>query len=101
MEVTSLTVSSVLISFAGHFVPFGVPVGCRRHFACVLWLVQCLVKSQELRFKFSDLMYVTKRNMASAVSGMTKHLEQVSAAFASVKMHLTQCIERLDDKLDE
>jgi hypothetical protein len=27
-------------------------------------------------------MYVTKRNMANAVSGMTKHLEQVSAALA-------------------
>ncbi|PKU63551.1 hypothetical protein MA16_Dca023960 [Dendrobium catenatum] len=31
---------------------------------------------------FSDLMYVTKRNMANAVSGMTKHLEQVSSALA-------------------
>ncbi|KAF8408058.1 hypothetical protein HHK36_007199 [Tetracentron sinense] len=31
---------------------------------------------------FSDLMYVTKRNMATAVSSMTKHLEQVSAALA-------------------
>jgi hypothetical protein len=27
-------------------------------------------------------MYVTKHNMANAVSGMTKHLEQVSAALA-------------------
>jgi len=50
---------------------------------------------------FSDLMYVTKRNMANAVSGMTKHLEQVSAALAAAKRHLTQRIERLDDKLDE
>ncbi|KAJ4794832.1 hypothetical protein LUZ62_046078 [Rhynchospora pubera] len=51
--------------------------------------------------KFSDLMYVTKRNMANAVSGMTKHLEQVSSALAAAKRHLTQRIERLDDKLDE
>uniref|UniRef100_A0A2P2LD35 Uncharacterized protein LOC105123623 isoform X2 n=1 Tax=Rhizophora mucronata TaxID=61149 RepID=A0A2P2LD35_RHIMU len=28
--------------------------------------------------KFSDLMYVTKRNMANAVANLTKHLEQVS-----------------------
>ncbi|GMQ01515.1 hypothetical protein CsSME_00048125 [Camellia sinensis var. sinensis] len=26
---------------------------------------------------FSDLMYVTKRNMANAVSNLTKHLESV------------------------
>ncbi|XP_072964254.1 uncharacterized protein [Typha angustifolia] len=52
-------------------------------------------------FSFSDLMYVTKRNMANAVSGMTKHLEQVSAALSATKRHLTQRIERLDDKLDE
>lgn len=31
---------------------------------------------------FSDLMYVTKRNMANAVSNLTKHLEQVSDALA-------------------
>ncbi|KAJ0971306.1 hypothetical protein J5N97_019265 [Dioscorea zingiberensis] len=50
---------------------------------------------------FSDLMYVTKRNMANAVSSMTKHLEQVSAALAATKKHLTQRIQNLDDKLDE
>lgn len=49
----------------------------------------------------SDLMYVTKRNMANAVSSMTKHLEQVSAALAATKRHLTQRIENLDGKLDE
>nr|CAB3460429.1 unnamed protein product [Digitaria exilis] len=31
---------------------------------------------------FSDLMYVTKRNMANAVSTMTKHLEQVQSSLA-------------------
>lgn len=31
---------------------------------------------------FSDLMYVTKRNMANAVSSMTKHLEQVQSSLA-------------------
>lgn len=50
---------------------------------------------------FSDLMYVTKHNMANAVSSMTKHLEQVSAALAATKRHLTQRIENLDGKLDE
>ncbi|RWR80574.1 hypothetical protein CKAN_00922000 [Cinnamomum micranthum f. kanehirae] len=50
---------------------------------------------------FTDLMYVTKRNMANAVSSLTKNLEQVSAALAATKRHLTQRIENLDGKLDE
>ncbi|KAL6897836.1 hypothetical protein ACP4OV_006795 [Aristida adscensionis] len=50
---------------------------------------------------FSDLMYVTKRNMANAVSSMTKHLEQVQSSLAAAKKHLTQRIEKLDDKLDQ
>ncbi|KAF5205984.1 putative GRIP/coiled-coil protein [Thalictrum thalictroides] len=50
---------------------------------------------------FSDLMYVTKHNMANAVASMTKHLDQVSAALAATKRHLTQRLENLDGKLDE
>ncbi|CAK9173432.1 unnamed protein product [Ilex paraguariensis] len=49
---------------------------------------------------FSDLMYVTKRSMANAVSNLTKHLEHVSEALAATKKHLTQRIENLDGKLD-
>ncbi|XP_020250595.1 uncharacterized protein LOC109827977 [Asparagus officinalis] len=52
-------------------------------------------------YSFSDLMYVTKKNMANAVSSMTKQLDQVSAALAAAKRHLTQRIENLDGKLDE
>ncbi|MGD7201690.1 DUF1664 domain-containing protein, partial [Ralstonia pseudosolanacearum] len=50
---------------------------------------------------FSDLMYVTKHNMATAVASMTKHLDQVSTALAATKRHLTQRLENLDGKLDE
>ncbi|KAF6159954.1 hypothetical protein GIB67_033038 [Kingdonia uniflora] len=50
---------------------------------------------------FSDLMYVTKKGMASAVSNMTKHLEKVSAALETTKKHLTQRIMNLDGKLDD
>ncbi|XP_057485268.1 uncharacterized protein LOC130771632 [Actinidia eriantha] len=50
---------------------------------------------------FSDLMYVTKRNMANAVSNLTKHLENVSEALAATKRHLTQRIENLDGKMDQ
>ncbi|KAM7490070.1 hypothetical protein LguiA_032991 [Lonicera macranthoides] len=50
---------------------------------------------------FSDLMYVTKKNMATAVSNLTKHLEHVSDALAATKKHLTQRIENLDGKMDQ
>lgn len=50
---------------------------------------------------FSDLMYVTKRNMANAVSNLTKHLENVSESLAAAKRHLTQRIENLDYKMDK
>ncbi|GAV85040.1 DUF1664 domain-containing protein [Cephalotus follicularis] len=51
-------------------------------------------------FSFSDLMYVTKRNMSAAVSNLTKHLENVSDALSKAKEHLTQRIEGLDDKME-
>lgn len=40
----------------------------------------CTVHAQGI--SFADLMYVTKRNMANAVSSMTKHLEQVQSSLA-------------------
>ncbi|XP_047976058.1 uncharacterized protein LOC125218434 [Salvia hispanica] len=50
---------------------------------------------------FGDLMYVTKQNMANAVTNLTKHLDHVSDALAAAKRHLTQRIENLDGKIDE
>lgn len=50
---------------------------------------------------FSDLMYVTKKSMATAVSSMTKHLEQLSDALAVTKRHLTQRIQNLDGKMED
>ncbi|KAG8045911.1 hypothetical protein GUJ93_ZPchr0008g11574 [Zizania palustris] len=50
---------------------------------------------------FSSLMYVTRQNMANAVAMMTKNLEQVQSSLAAAKKHLTQRIQRLDDKLDQ
>lgn len=49
----------------------------------------------------SDVMFVTKRNMANAVESMSKQLEQVSSALAATKRHLTQRLENLDGKMDE
>lgn len=50
---------------------------------------------------FSDLMYVTKKNMANAVSNLTKQLEHVNELVAAAKRHLTQRIENVDGKVDE
>ncbi|XP_013733159.1 uncharacterized protein LOC106436757 [Brassica napus] len=50
---------------------------------------------------FTDLMYVTKANMATAVANLTKNLEQVSATLAAAKRHLTQKIQNMDDKVEK
>ncbi|XP_050239009.1 uncharacterized protein LOC126688381 [Mercurialis annua] len=50
--------------------------------------------------KLSDLMYVTKRSMANAVTNLTKHLEQVSESLTAAKAHLTQRIQLVDDKME-
>ncbi|XP_042402503.1 uncharacterized protein LOC121992289 [Zingiber officinale] len=52
-------------------------------------------------WSFSDVMFVTKKNMANAVANVSKQLEQVSASLAATKRHLTQRLENLDGKLDE
>ncbi|XP_072986491.1 uncharacterized protein [Typha latifolia] len=52
-------------------------------------------------WSFSDVMFVTKRNMANAVASVSQQLEQVSTALAATKRHLTQRLENLDGKLDE
>ncbi|XP_076924452.1 uncharacterized protein LOC143586888 [Bidens hawaiensis] len=49
----------------------------------------------------SDVMFVTKQNMANAVSTVSKQLENVSDALASTKRHLSKRLENLDWKLDE
>ncbi|KAK1308326.1 hypothetical protein QJS10_CPA09g00116 [Acorus calamus] len=50
---------------------------------------------------FSDIMYVTKHNMEGAVSKMKKNMEAVSSSLSSVRNHLTQQIQNLDDKVEE
>lgn len=50
---------------------------------------------------FSDLMYVTKRSMTTAVTNLTDHLKQVSELVNTTKRHLTQRIENLDGKMDD
>lgn len=52
-------------------------------------------------WSLSDVMFVTKHNMANAVATVSKQLEHVSEALASTKRHLTKKLENLDWKLDE
>ncbi|KAK7304850.1 hypothetical protein VNO77_42741 [Canavalia gladiata] len=52
-------------------------------------------------WSLSDVMFVTKRNMAGAVSIVSKQLENVHEALASTKRHLTKRLEGLDLKLEE
>ncbi|KAK9133124.1 hypothetical protein Scep_012652 [Stephania cephalantha] len=52
-------------------------------------------------WSFSDIMFVTKQNMANAVTNVSKQLEQVSTVLAATKRHLSQRLANLDGKLDE
>ncbi|EEF33421.1 uncharacterized protein LOC8265576 [Ricinus communis] len=50
---------------------------------------------------FSDVMFVTKKNMANAVATVSKQLDNVSETLASTKRHLTKRLENLDWKMEE
>ncbi|KAJ4848469.1 hypothetical protein Tsubulata_032228 [Turnera subulata] len=52
-------------------------------------------------WSFSDVMFVTKKNMANAVATVSKQLEHVSDTVASTKRHLTKRLENLDWKVEE
>ncbi|KAB5569609.1 hypothetical protein DKX38_003402 [Salix brachista] len=52
-------------------------------------------------WSFSDVMFVTKKNMANAVATVSKKLENVSETLASTKRHLTKRLENLDWKVEE
>ncbi|KAK6646228.1 hypothetical protein PHAVU_L003137 [Phaseolus vulgaris] len=52
-------------------------------------------------WSFSDVMFVTKRNMVNAVEIVSKQLENVHETLASTKRHLTKRLEGLDLKLEE
>ncbi|CAM6053639.1 unnamed protein product [Sphagnum tenellum] len=46
-------------------------------------------------------MYVTRKNMTSAVTSMNKQLEHVSGALSTTKKHLTQRLDAMTRTLDE
>ncbi|KAE8075596.1 hypothetical protein FH972_014293 [Carpinus fangiana] len=52
-------------------------------------------------WSLSDVMFVTKHNMANAVATVSKQLENVHEALAATKRHLTKKLENLDWKVEE
>ncbi|GMN27908.1 hypothetical protein TIFTF001_001844 [Ficus carica] len=52
-------------------------------------------------WSLSDVMFVTKHNMANAVATVSKQLEHVHEALASTKRNLSKRLENLDWKLEE
>ncbi|KAL2938748.1 Alanine--tRNA ligase [Bienertia sinuspersici] len=52
-------------------------------------------------WSFSDVMFVTKQNMANAVASVSKQLDSLNDALATTKKHLSKRLETLDWKLVE
>ncbi|KAL9241280.1 hypothetical protein vseg_015410 [Gypsophila vaccaria] len=50
---------------------------------------------------FSDVIFVTKQNMANAVANVSKQLDNLSEAVATTKRHLSKRLESLDWKIEE
>ncbi|XP_004502160.1 uncharacterized protein [Cicer arietinum] len=53
------------------------------------------------QWSFSDVMFVTRKNMANAVATVSKQLENVHETLASTKRHLTKRLEGLDLELEK
>ncbi|KAM7503702.1 hypothetical protein LguiB_002606 [Lonicera macranthoides] len=65
---------------------------------CYMWWK---ARTTSSGWSLSDVMFVTKQNMANAVSTVSKQLDHVSEALASTKRHLSKRLENLDWKMDE
>ncbi|XP_004138605.1 uncharacterized protein LOC101208062 isoform X2 [Cucumis sativus] len=98
-EIRELTLSGPVTVFngnsssSGNYASYLVPaaaVGAMGY--CYMWWKG---------LSFSDVMFVTKQNMANAVSTVSKQLDNVHEALASTRRHLTKKLENLDWRLDE
>ncbi|XP_020204991.1 uncharacterized protein LOC109790284 [Cajanus cajan] len=81
--------SSSTGSFASYLLP-AAAIGAMGY--CYMWWKE---------WSFSDVMFVTKRNMVNAVATVSKQLENVHETLASTKRHLTKRLEGLDLKMEE
>ncbi|KAJ9176834.1 hypothetical protein P3X46_012106 [Hevea brasiliensis] len=98
-EIKELTLSNPVTIFngnassSGSFASYLVPAAALGAMGyCYMWWKG---------LSFSDVMFVTKQNMASAVASVSKQLENVSETLASTKRHLTKRLENLDWKVVE
>ncbi|XP_061968867.1 uncharacterized protein LOC133692152 isoform X2 [Populus nigra] len=98
-EIKELTLSSPVTiyngnsasngSFSSYLVP-AAALGAMGY--CYMWWKD---------WSFSDVMFVTKKNMANAVATVSKQMENVSETLASTKRHLTKRLENLDWKIED
>ncbi|OAE21864.1 hypothetical protein AXG93_1998s1010 [Marchantia polymorpha subsp. ruderalis] len=58
------------------------------------------LKKIALGWSFSDVMYVTRRNMSNAVASMSKQLETFSAALVATKRQLTLRLDNVSKSLE-
>ncbi|CAN1285085.1 hypothetical protein LINPERPRIM_LOCUS18867 [Linum perenne] len=66
---------------------------------CYMWWKAIFLLEQG--WSLSDVMFVTKNNMKTAVESVSKQLEHLSDSLANTKKHLTNRLENLDWKMDE
>ncbi|KAJ1702487.1 hypothetical protein LUZ63_002266 [Rhynchospora breviuscula] len=98
-EVRDLTASKPVTILTGDSASRGKIASFILPAAAIGAVGYCYMKLKGL--SFSDVMFVTKQHMATAVASVSKQLEQVSDALAATKRHLTQRLENLDGKIDE
>lgn len=98
-EIKELTLSSPVTIFngnsasSGSFSSYLVPAAALGAMGyCYMWWKG---------WSFSDVMFVTKSNMANAVATVSKQLEHVSETLALTKRHLSKRLESLDWKVEE
>ncbi|KAH9793519.1 DUF1664 domain-containing protein [Citrus sinensis] len=65
------------------------------------YIIFFLLLSSSRGWSLSDVMFVTKHNMANAVASVSKQLEHVSETLASTKRQLSKRLQNLDWKLQE
>ncbi|BFG26009.1 hypothetical protein CerSpe_122830 [Prunus speciosa] len=98
-EIRELTLSGPVTIFkensasSGNYASYLVPAAALGAMGyCYMWWKG---------WSLSDVMYVTKHNMANAVATVSKQLEHVHETLASTKRHLTKKLENLDWKMEE
>ncbi|KAK3009364.1 hypothetical protein RJ639_014680 [Escallonia herrerae] len=92
-EIRELTVSRPVTIFNGN----SSSSGSYASYQCQLQQLG----QWDISWSFSDVMFVTKHNMANAVAKVSKQLEHVHESLALTKKHLTKKLENLDWKLGE